>query len=71
MFIAMTNSNHDLPVAENLLKQRFAPTRPNELWVTDITYIPTTEDCLYLAGLKDVFACELVGVGYAMGERKA
>lgn len=66
-FIATTNSNHDLPVAENLLEQRFAPVRPNEAWVTDITYIPTAEGWLYLAGIKDVFTCEIVG--YAMGER--
>jgi len=66
-FVATTNSRHDLPVAENLLAQRFAPTRPGEVWVTDITYIPTAEGWLYLAGLKDVFTCEIVG--YAMGER--
>lgn len=66
-FIATTNSNHDLPVAENLLEQRFAPTRPSEVWVTDITYIPTAEGWLYLAGVKDVFTCEIVG--YAMGKR--
>ncbi|WP_371876388.1 IS3 family transposase [Pseudoduganella chitinolytica] len=66
-FIATTNSNHNLPVAENLLEQRFAPRRPDEVWVTDITYIPTAEGWLYLAGVKDVFTCEIVG--YAMGER--
>jgi transposase InsO family protein len=36
-FKATTNSNHDLPVADNLLNQTFAPTRPNEAWVTDIS----------------------------------
>jgi putative transposase len=61
-FKATTNSNHDLPVAENLLNQTFAPTRPNEAWVTDITYIATGEGWLYLAGIKDVFTCELVGL---------
>lgn len=66
-FIATTNSRHDLPVAENLLEQRFEPTRPNEAWVTDITYIPTAEGWLYLAGVKDVFTCEIVG--YAMDAR--
>lgn len=66
-FKATTNSNHDLPVADNLLNQTFAPTRPNEAWVTDITYVQTGEGWLYLAGVKDVFTCELVG--YAMGER--
>jgi putative transposase len=66
-FKATTNSNHNLPVADNLLNQTFAPTRPNEAWVTDITYCATDEGWLYVAGIKDVFTCELVG--YAMGER--
>jgi putative transposase len=66
-FKATTNSNHDLPVAENLLNQTFKPSRPNEAWVTDITYIATGEGWLYLAGIKDVFTCEVAG--YAMGER--
>lgn len=54
-------------MADNLLNQTFAPTRPNEAWVTDITYVATDEGWLYLAGIKDVFTCELVG--YAMDER--
>jgi transposase InsO family protein len=54
-------------VAENLLGQVFAPTKPNEVWTCDITYIATDEGWLYLAGFKDVFTCEIVG--YAMGER--
>jgi transposase InsO family protein len=66
-FKATTNSNHGLPVAENLLDQKFAPSAPNQVWVTDITYVATGEGWLYLAGVKDVFTCELVG--YAMGER--
>jgi putative transposase len=66
-FKATMNSNHSLPVAENLLEQRFAPATPNEVWVTDITYVQTGEGWLYLAGVKDVFTCEIVG--YAMGER--
>ena len=66
-FKATTNSNHSLPVAENLLDQQFSPTAPNQVWVTDITYIPTNEGWLYLAGLKDLFDCEIVG--YAMGDR--
>jgi transposase InsO family protein len=66
-FKATTNSNHAFPVAPNLLEQRFAPTRPNEAWVSDITYVPTDEGWLYLAGIKDVFTCEMVG--YALGAR--
>jgi transposase InsO family protein len=66
-FKATTNSNHNLPVAANLLDQVFKPTAPNQVWVSDITYVPTDEGWLYLAGIKDVFTCEIVG--YAMGSR--
>ena len=60
-FKATTNSNHSLPVAKNLLDQKFDTTRPNEAWVTDITYVPTDEGWLYLSGVKDLYTCELVG----------
>ena len=66
-FKATTNSNHRLPVAENLLEQRFEPTAPNEAWVGDTTYLATEEGWQYLAGIKDVFTCEIVG--YAMSSR--
>ena len=66
-FKATTNSNHKLLVAENLLDQNFVTDAPNQAWVTDITYIPTAEGWLYLAGHKDLFTEEVVG--YAMGER--
>jgi len=66
-FKATTDSNHKLPVADNLLGQKFETTEPNKVWVSDITYIPTKEGWLYLAGHKDIFTGELVG--YAMGPR--
>lgn len=66
-FKATTHSNHGLPVAENLLQQDFSTQRPNQVWVTDITYIPTHEGWLYLAGIKDLHTCEIVG--YALSER--
>ena len=50
-FRQTTDSNHDLPVAENLLDRRFDPEEPNERWVADITYIPTREGWLYLAAV--------------------
>lgn len=64
---ATTDSNHKLPVAENKLNQEFKAETPNKVWVSDITYIPTEEGWLYLAGHKDIFNGEIVG--YAMGER--
>jgi putative transposase len=66
-FKATTNSKHTLPVAENLLQGRSPASRPSEVWVTDLTYIPTDEGWLYLAGIKDRYTCEIVG--YALGER--
>jgi len=66
-FKATTDSRHALPVAENLLKQQFKVYAPDKVWVSDITYVPTDEGWLYLAGHKDLFNGEIVG--YAMGER--
>jgi putative transposase len=66
-FKATTNSKHRLPVAENLLGQQFTVRQPNAVWVSDITYVPTDEGWLYVAGHKDLFDGEIVG--YAMGER--
>ena len=65
-FKITTDSRHSLPVSENLLEQKFETTAPNHVWVSDITYIPTGEGWLYLAGHKDLFTGEVVG--YAMGE---
>lgn len=66
-FKATTNSKHNLPVAENLLNQDFAAGRPNEKWVSDITYIGTDEGWLYLAGVMDLCGRKLVG--WAMDSR--
>jgi len=66
-FKATTDSKHAHPVADNLLNQQFETTAPGKIWTTDITYIPTDEGWLYLAGHKDLYSGELVG--YAMGSR--
>lgn len=66
-FKVTTDSRHNLPVAENLLDQKFEATAPNRTWVSDITYISTDEGWLYLAGHKDLFTREVVG--YAMDAR--
>ena len=66
-FKVTTDSRHTLPVAENLLGQQFKVCAPNAVWVSDLTYVPTDEGWLYLAGHKDLFTGEIVG--YAMGER--
>jgi len=64
---ATTNSKHNLPVAENILNREFTADRPNQKWVSDITYVPTDEGWLYVAGILDLYGREVVG--WAMGER--
>jgi putative transposase len=59
--VATTDSAHSLPVAPNLLEQKFAVERPDEVWTADITYVRTDEGWLYLAAIKDLFAGEIVG----------
>jgi transposase InsO family protein len=59
--VVTTDSRHTLPVAPNLLGQRFAVERPDEVWTADITYVRTDEGWLYVAAIKDLFAGEIVG----------
>ena len=66
-FKATTNSNHNLPVAPNLLEQDFTALRPNEKWVQDITYLATDEGWLYLAVVIDLYSRQVIG--WAMSER--
>lgn len=64
---ATTNSQHNHPIAPNLLQRNFCFERPNQAWVGDITYIPTGEGWLYLAIVKDL--CTRKIVGYAFSSR--
>ncbi len=64
--VRTTDSNHDLPVADNLLDRQFNPSEANEAWVADITYIPTREGWLYLAAVEDLYSRRIVG--WAMAE---
>jgi putative transposase len=59
--VCTTDSKHSLPVAENLLDQNFVADRPDQVWLADITYIPTAEGWLYLAVVLDLFTRKVVG----------
>ena len=65
-YVVTTNSNHNRPVAENLLERDFSASAPNEKWLADITYIKTSEGWLYLAVVLDCFSRRIVG--WAMSE---
>lgn len=66
-FKATTNSDHQLPVAPNLLEQDFTASAPNQKWVSDITYLPTDEGWLYLATVIDLYSRQVIG--WAMDKR--
>ena len=61
-----TDSAHALPVAPNRLAAVATATAPNQLWVADVTCMPTDEGWLYLAGVLDLFSRH--NVGWAMSD---
>ena len=66
-FRATTDSRHKLPVAPNRLEQNFVAARPDQVWLTDVTYLWTDEGWLYLACVLDLYSRCIVG--WAMSER--
>ena len=60
-YVVTTDSKHNLPIAANLLDRNFQPERPDAVWTSDITYIPTDEGWLYLAAVIDLYARQVVG----------
>ena len=58
---ATTNSKHNLPVTENILNRDFTAEKPNEKWLSDITYVATDEGWLYLACVLDLHGRDIVG----------
>lgn len=59
--VQTTNSNHNYMISPNLLKQDFHASYPDEIYVGDITYIPTSEGWLYLATVIDLYSRKIVG----------
>jgi putative transposase len=60
-FRVTTDSNHNRPVAENVLNRRFEPEAPNQAWTADITYLATGEGWLDLAAVEDLYSRRIVG----------
>jgi transposase InsO family protein len=60
-FKATTDSNHNLPIAPNLLDRQFTVAEPDRVWVGDITYIATDEGWLFLAVVIDLFSRQVIG----------
>ena len=66
-FHTTTRRNPAHRVAPNLLRRAFRATRPNQIWLADITYIPTQEGWLYLAAVLDLYSRRIIG--WAMDQR--
>jgi Transposase and inactivated derivatives len=64
--VCTTDSNHKLAVTENVLDRNFKAERPNEKWVTDITYVETHEGWLFVVAIIDLFSRKVIG--YAMAD---
>jgi len=60
-FKVTTESNHNLPVAPNLLNRQFQVDRPDTVWASDITYLWTHQGWLYVAVILDLFSRKVVG----------
>lgn len=56
-----TDSDHDQPIAPNRLAEQPAPTGPNQVWVSDLTYVLTAQGWLYLALVMDLWSRRIVG----------
>jgi transposase InsO family protein len=59
--ISTTDSNHDLPIAENHLNRAFTANSPAKKWVSDLTYIRTKQGWLYLTIVMDLFDRKIIG----------
>jgi putative transposase len=59
--VLTSDSRHDLPIAPNVLDRKFSVAAPNQVWVGDLTYIPTAEGWLFLAVVIDLFSRKVVG----------
>ena len=60
-FKRTTDSNHNYPIAPNILNQNFKVSRANQVWVSDITYIETKQGWMYLTVIIDLFNRKVVG----------
>ena len=61
-YVVTTDSEHDFPIAPNLLKRDFSANGPGQKMVSDTTAVPTDEGTLYVAGILDLYGRRPVGI---------
>lgn len=60
-FVITTDSNHENPIAENILDRQFEQEKENAAWVSDITYLPLIKGWIYLAVIIDLYSRRVIG----------
>ena len=65
-YIVTTDSEHDFPIAPNLLKRDFSSDKPGQKMVSDTTAVPTEEGTLYVAGILDLYGRRPIGIGVSI-----
>ena len=66
-FKVTTDSKHNYPVAPNVLDRKFRATRPEQIWVSDITYVRTKSGWLYLTVIIDLYDRKVIGWSMSKG----
>lgn len=66
-WVLTTNSKHRYPVAPNLLERRFKPAGLGQVWVSDITYLPSEQGWLYLTAVMDLGDRQIIGWSLSQG----
>lgn len=66
-WVTTTDSKHSLPVAPNRLGQEFTTERLGQVWVSDITYIPSNQGWLYLTTIMDLADRQILGWSFSEG----
>ena len=67
--VCTTDSNHNLGYARNLVARDFTTNAPNEVWVADVTYLPSVQGWSYLCAVTDLFSRRVVGFAVATHKR--
>jgi transposase InsO family protein len=68
-FVVTTDSRHTKKPAKNILNGEFTAAHPKQKWVSDLTFIPTRKEWLFLAVIMDL--CSRRIVGWSMGNKNS
>jgi len=66
-FVVTTDSKHNYPVVPNVLDRKFRATKPGQIWISDITYVRTKNDWLYLTVIINLYDRKVIGWSMSNG----